>query len=369
MTVLNGTRWSGGGEGSCCLRLRTLTPLYTGGVGQYGDQLHPSGILGSIRHFSCLTAAAMGDGTFEREVWGEAGEGKPHAKRVGVGVQAEGSVFKFENLPSNKVSVTDAGRTSTWYYNQAGRGVFAITLTRLGISQPHWKILLLSLRIQLMRATLGAKDQFGLGVVGLQEGEMWPAVEAVTAADIQAPPLSGPGLHNALFCQLHMPCATPLLTMRERLEGGLRWRRWLRDGFRVPGVPVGPQRTQRHYLFGALQEYGSAINVSALFANGDAPPDRAAAVRIWGAVPHTTPLPGGVGPSAALLSALINRIRNGLSSVPTTGCQNPHGSLTSWSEEWLWTYQCPGVQAGADPSRQEMAAWLNQLAGLNGATP
>ena len=37
---------------SVVFNLSTLTPLYTGGIGQHGEQLHPSGLLGSIRHFS-----------------------------------------------------------------------------------------------------------------------------------------------------------------------------------------------------------------------------------------------------------------------------------------------------------------------------
>ncbi|MEI6416046.1 MAG: hypothetical protein WCP34_17555, partial [Pseudomonadota bacterium] len=47
------------------LALRTLTPLYTGGIGQWGDQIQPSGILGSIRHFSILVADALGNQGFE----------------------------------------------------------------------------------------------------------------------------------------------------------------------------------------------------------------------------------------------------------------------------------------------------------------
>ena len=52
------------------LTLHTLTPLYTGGVGQPGDQIHPSGLPGGRRRFSCLLAAAVGDATFEHVVWG-----------------------------------------------------------------------------------------------------------------------------------------------------------------------------------------------------------------------------------------------------------------------------------------------------------
>lgn len=52
------------------LTLHTLTPLYTGGVGQPGDQIHPSGLPGGLQRLSCLLAAAVGDATFEHAVWG-----------------------------------------------------------------------------------------------------------------------------------------------------------------------------------------------------------------------------------------------------------------------------------------------------------
>jgi len=70
---------------SLTLHLKTLTPLYTGGIGQYGEQIHPSGLLGSIRHFSCLLAAAIGDSGFETRVWGtttQENHQNVHAKKV-----------------------------------------------------------------------------------------------------------------------------------------------------------------------------------------------------------------------------------------------------------------------------------------------
>ena len=47
------------------LKLKTLTPLYTGGIGQQGDQIHPSNLLGGIRHFSCLVARFLGEKDFK----------------------------------------------------------------------------------------------------------------------------------------------------------------------------------------------------------------------------------------------------------------------------------------------------------------
>ena len=73
------------------IALRTLTPLYTGGVGQHGDHIHPSGLLGGVRRFSCLLAAAIGDPGFEHAVWGTSTDAKEHhAKRIALRVDASG---------------------------------------------------------------------------------------------------------------------------------------------------------------------------------------------------------------------------------------------------------------------------------------
>ena len=79
------------------LYLKTLTPIYTGGIGQYGEQIHPSGILGNIRHFSCLLAAAIGDSGFETRVWGASEDENHHAKRVALYINTHG--LKERELP------------------------------------------------------------------------------------------------------------------------------------------------------------------------------------------------------------------------------------------------------------------------------
>ena len=48
--------------------ITTSTPLFIGGIGQYGEQIHPSGLLDSIRYFSCLVAGAIGDTKFINQV-------------------------------------------------------------------------------------------------------------------------------------------------------------------------------------------------------------------------------------------------------------------------------------------------------------
>jgi hypothetical protein len=68
-------------------------------------QVHPSGLLGSIRHFSCLVAAAVGDSGFETRVWGTTTEETPknhHAKRVALRVDV--SDLHEQSLPERELT-------------------------------------------------------------------------------------------------------------------------------------------------------------------------------------------------------------------------------------------------------------------------
>jgi hypothetical protein len=53
------------------LMLKTLKPIYTCGVAPSGEQLHPSGLLGSIRHFSRLLGNTLCDSGLDRRLWGQ----------------------------------------------------------------------------------------------------------------------------------------------------------------------------------------------------------------------------------------------------------------------------------------------------------
>ncbi len=259
---------------SAVLTLRTLTPLYTGGVGQHGDQIHPSGLLGGLRRFSCLLAATVGDDRFEYAVWGTPTDAKDHhAKRVGLHVDTSG-LRKIELPGRINWDRPDGQRRQGWFYNVAHEGRLRFVITQRGISPPHWQLLLLAIRIQIRHATLGAKDQFGLGVLASDD---LPAVEPLEAP--VGPPLTGrPGLHHAFFSEVRFD--TPLPPgWPARLEQGLRWREKLRGSLRQPGMDE-----LRHYVFGQLNRHGNAVNVSALYPHGNG-----CALRVWGIAPHTTP--------------------------------------------------------------------------------
>ena len=317
---------------SIALTLRTLTPLYTGGVGQHGDQIHPSGLLGGLRKFSSLLAAAVGDPNFEHAVWGTAPNADDrHAKQVALRVDAS-SLEKIRPVVAKGCinwPRPDGKPRSGWYYNVAYDGVLRLTLTRRGISDPHWQLLLLALRIQLRHATFGSRDQWGLGALTADE---LPPVKPLSPP-ATAPLTDRPGLHCALFTEIQFSRPLPSDWL-VRLKEGLRWREKLRGSFRNDG-----EKDLRHYLFGKLGQYGSAINISALYLHGS----RGCALRIWGVIPHTTSLR-----FADQRNQVVQTLRQAIEEGPN--------AVWPGERQVIW-------QDGA-AHQTDLAIWINQLAGV-----
>ena len=317
---------------SVALTLRTLTPLYTGGVGQHGDQIHPSGLLGGLRKFSSLLAAAVGDPDFEHAVWGTAPNADDrHAKQVALRVDAS-SLEKIRPVAAKGCinwPRPDGEPRSGWYYNVAYDGVLRLTLTRRGISDSHWQLLLLALRIQLRHATFGSRDQWGLGVLTADE---LPPVKPLSPP-ATAPLTDRPGLHRALFTEIKFDAALPQ-GMESRLKQGLIWREYLRGSFRKTG-----KDDLRHYLFGQLNRHGSAINISALYPRGN----NGCALRIWGVIPHTTPLR-----FADQRNQVVQTLRQAIEEGPN--------AVWPGERQVIW-------QDGA-AHQTNLTAWINQRAGV-----
>ena len=321
------------------IHLETLTPLYTGGIGQYGEQIHPAGLLGSLRHFSCLAATAVGNKTFATNVWGETGQAKQ------VALQWDISQLKKIPLPSRIGWQDGAHKHRGWFFNEAKQGSLTLTVSRRGLSQSDWQLLILALRIQIRCAMLGAKDQFGLGIVKAEE---LPTVSPLTENQVRAPLTDTPNLDNAFFADIQFPCPAP--DLRECLEIGLRWRAHLRACFRSADKTKDTKlRKLRHYLFGDLRDkFGSAINVSAVYPLNKAE----SALRIWGVLPHTK-RPDSKKNQRGLpiyetviktRNPILTRLENALNDGPKKHCQ----PTLNW-------------QTG---SNQNIAAWLNELAGM-----
>ena len=313
---------------SVALTLRTLTPLYTGGVGQHGDQIHPSGLLGGLRKFSSLLAAAVGDPNFEHAVWGTAPNADDrHAKQIALRVDATG--LQKTTLPRQITLQRPEKAPGVWYYSVAYEGVLRLTLTRRGISDPHWQLLLLALRIQLRHATFGSRDQWGLGVLTADE---LPPVKPLSPP-ATAPLTDRPGLHRALFTEIKFDAALPQ-GMESRLKQGLIWREYLRGSFRKTG-----KDDLRHYLFGQLNRHGSAINISALYPRGN----NGCALRIWGVIPHTTPLR-----FADQRNQVVQTLRQAIEEGPN--------AVWPGERQVIW-------QDGA-AHQTNLTAWINQRAGV-----
>jgi hypothetical protein len=255
------------GEDSITLDLVTQTPLYTGGIGQWGDQIHPSGLLGSIRFFSCLVARTLGDTGFEDAVWGNAGGDNHHAR--GVALRWDVTGLKLTQLPEKlEFQREDIARKRAWYYNQAYTGRLKLTVTRRNISDNHWNLLLLALRIQIRHGTFGAKDQFGLGVLS---ADHLPSVTALNE-QIKYPIAPGSYLYGCCFGLVKLgrkPGNREELDIRQALRLGLTARIAMRDALR-PNSDAPPAEQQhwkaiRHRMLGSLNEYGSAVNISAAY--------------------------------------------------------------------------------------------------------
>ncbi len=314
------------------ISLHTLTWLYTGGIGQHGEHIYPSGLLGSIRAFSSALPNAVGDSTFTETVWGSTQAGAAHAKQVALRWDTDG--LTKESLPRQVSVPKEIGGNSTWYFNSAQQGELTLVLTRRGISDAHWNLLLLALRMQILRASFGAKDQFGLGVLaadGLPDARPLSSVQPLDAL---------PGLQRSFFARIVF--ARSKLNDEQRLQEGLTWRAYLRGCFRAPNENAA-DKTLRHYLFGNMKVadlYGSAVNVSAAY-----PVDSDLyAIRIWGLVPHAIDCP-----VAGIVENVKPRLEAALHSAPD-GFGEPR------DRELLFS-----------PSGPALCAWLNQLAGVKDA--
>ncbi len=265
--------------GGLVLRLQTLTPLYTGGVGQLGDQVHPSSLLGGIRHFSCLVARTLGDADFEHAVWGNPGRGEQKARAKQVALRWDISGLKRVSLPETVKVPRASGGESRWFFNSGFEGELGLQLARRGISEAHWQILTLALAIQLRHGSFGAKDQFGLGVLAVPDGARPFATPLDPARELDRPVPATAGQLNLLrhaFGRLRFrvaPGLRPTFTRSTALQLALATRATLRNALRArPDAPEAEKArltALRHQMLGKLNQFGSAVNVSAAYPIAD----------------------------------------------------------------------------------------------------
>ena len=266
------------------LKLKTLTPLYTGGIGQQGDQIHPSNLLGGIRHFSCLVARFLGEKDFETEVWGTAEESEPKAKQIAL--KWDTSELKPINFHNKKIKINN---NKGWYFSSAFEGELTLQITKQFTKcdknikeqfEKFWNILLISIAIQIRHAMFGSKDQFGLGVLDLVNPEDFKRLFPKLNIPLNEVKDDFLDKENKLMNLKRYAFAT--ITFRKasvntfvnfknetKLKLGLAIRYNLRNALR----PDDSQKWKeiRHKMFGELNKYSSGVNISAAYGNEENP--------------------------------------------------------------------------------------------------
>ena len=263
------------------LKLKTLTPLYTGGIGQQGDQIHPSNLLGGIRHFSCLVARFLGEKDFEKEVWGTAEGSEPKAKQIAL-------KWEWDTLELNNIKLTNVieipyvdknnkYKKSQWRFNSAFEGNLTLQISKRDkdIKEKFWNILLISIAIQIRYAMFGSKDQFGLGVLGLVNPEifekLFPKLNADDFKNITNNndiSFSNCFLVRAKFSVKNKE--NDLL--KDRMEAALKIRSNMRNSLRDLLGNKEVSTIIRHRVFGSdikekdkENKFASLVNISALY--------------------------------------------------------------------------------------------------------
>jgi hypothetical protein len=333
------------------LQLKTQTPLYTGGIGQLGDQIHPSNLLGGVRHMSCLVARTLGDDHFETEVWGNAGQGGQNAAAKQVALRWD--IAKLQRVALGEQGVIKipkaGGGDSKWYFNNAHEGELILSMTRNGISDPHWQMLKLALAIQLRHASFGAKDQFGLGVLATTDSTAVICAPLDTAYSWPAALPIQPGKLNLLryvFGRVSFrpaPGQRPVLNRLLALKLALASRATLRNALRAkadaPDIEVQRLTLLRHRMLGHLNQFGSAVNVSAAYLQ-DGNPELRIAVALK---------PEDKNERAEAFRVFREVIKSQLDGmIEQTGYR---------TNDAIWEY-------GGAQANEKKAAWLNKLAGV-----
>lgn len=333
------------------LQLKTLTPLYTGGIGQMGDQIHPSNLLGGIRHMSGLVARTLGDAAFESTVWGNANENPVHAKQVALRWDTRG-LSQIQDLPPEISIVHHGGHRSRWWFNTAFKGDVGLQITRRGISDEHWQILMVALAIQLRHGSFGSKDQFGMGVLALSNDMKF--CSALDTEKQWAPATETLNLLRYAFGRLKFRPFRPIVGQRPLLKDpaalklALATRVVLRNALRVkrdaPTDEADRMKKLRHLMMGNLGEFGSAVNVSAAYGQNDCPE-----IRIMIALKSEEPREQ---------EEVLNAFKKALSDKDTLGDMNDLIGVTNYCVQGISSLVFGGKHL------EDRAAWLNKLAGV-----
>ncbi len=337
------------------LKLKTLTPLYTGGVGCQGDQIHPSNLLGGIRHFSCLVARFLGEKDFEKEVWGTADPQKSRAKQIAL--QWDTSKLNPINLP--KQIKIDNSKNRGWFFNSAFEGNLTLQISKRdkNIKEKFWNILLISIAIQIRYGMFGSKDQFGLGVLDLVDHQdfkkLFPKLNIPTNElndDIIDEKNQSLNLKRYAFATINFRTAPgnkyTNFKNDTKLKLGLAMRYNLRNALRENDNDPKSERDKwkklRHRMFGDMAEkLSSCVDISSAYGNDKNPQMRIVVELNLNDKDDRSLVFNKIRSQIANIDEFINK--TGYKVVP------PNNSN--------WEY-------GGSQKKENRITWLNKLAGV-----
>ena len=304
------------------ITLKTLSPLWTGGVDGKSDRLHTTGIIGSLRWWYEAIVRGLGGQACDPVVNPCLyDEDKPHnglclschmfgatgwARRFRLIVQDRTSQGgpQGSKQPAGNRFKRDGRTRPSWYFKGGREGDLELRIVPTG---PDFDPAIIQGTLSLIErhGGLAAKPQLGYGWIEIASAPSFSVsafVEKLRSTAAQQPTANGdlPSLDTMFFAQLQVPESglTPTLNLRYDLRsvfrsafnGDRRLRPW------VCGYVRGNERQ------------ASKINVTQAVDS---------VVRVWGWIPNNTPVQG-VG-----RDEVVDQIQATLGA---------YGTLKSWRE-------------------------------------
>lgn len=220
------------------IKLRTLTPLWTGGVEGTCDRVHETGIIGSLRWwYEAIVRGLGGEACDPTAQEGPRCQDDEHCVACDLfGCTGWGRRFRLQldtgrpaYLQRNKRDLRNfkpPGRKTGWYY---GAGQLALEDTGISgqlivLRDKHYDVaneVLATMQLAATWGGVGARTQHGYGVVGISATRNGQSIQAKPATFLAHHPV------GALYDGL-LPALTDFFFARFQLRGGAPDRWWTR---------------------------------------------------------------------------------------------------------------------------------------------
>ncbi|EKQ67314.1 CRISPR-associated protein, Cmr1 family [Leptolyngbyaceae cyanobacterium JSC-12] len=285
------------------ITIKTLTPLWTGGIDGKCDRIHETGILGSLRWWMEVLVRGMGGNACDPT------EQKCSAKNGLCPVcqlfGAEGQKRRFR-LEIQETNISDAAikhpiaanltytknsnqKTPTWYFpdptqntkpqpaNTPKQGTFILKIQSL---HPDFKPEIIGGLIQFIAdwSALGARPQMGFGVIQVEGSridtqDLYDWLKKVEG-EYKYPEL--PSLHNIFLAKIQPKAFTETDTFNLKYD--------LRQLFRPQAGKPDNLKSLRHFIMGTVKNDRRAAKIKI-----SRPYDEhgTAVMRVWGWIPET----------------------------------------------------------------------------------